>query len=119
MEILEKYFAFEKEDIALDFIYEHLDTELKQAHYETVDAYLKAIMDNAEWWKKGIDQPIFSLAFAIWTGHEPEKFKNREEFLNRLYTDYVSTHGAIRADRLLVGLKKDIKMPQTYENRKT
>ena len=118
-DILKQYFAFSNQDEAIDFIYKHLNTELSARHYEVVDTYLEAIMNNSEWWQKGIDLPVFSLSFAMWTGHEPTKFKNREEFMQRLHTDYVSKHGELRADRLLVGLKKGIKMPQMLDkNRK-
>jgi hypothetical protein len=119
MEILEKYFAFYQEDLALDFIYDYLHKNLKSGYYNLVDDHLKAILDNPKWWQKGIDQPILSLAFAMWTHHEPTKFKHREEFMNRLYTDYVSAYGVLKADRLLVGLMKGIKMSQTYDNKKS
>lgn len=109
MNILEKYFKFENEDKALDFIYEHLDDELKASRYEVVDSYLKSILENEEWWKKCVDFPVFSLAFGIWTGHEPHKFKYREKFLNRLYEDYIKKWGEKRAFNLLFGIKKDLK----------
>jgi hypothetical protein len=118
MNILKTYFEFEKEDKALDFIYDHLDDELKAGHYELVDGYLKSVMDNPEWWKKCIDLPVFSLSFAIYIHYEPSKFKNREEFMQRLYTDYVSTHGVKRADSLVAGLIKGIKMPTLHDTKK-
>lgn len=108
-EILKTYFAFTKEDKALDFIYEHLDTSLKAGLYELVDSYLREILDTPEYWQKGIDLPIFSLAFAMYSHHEPKKFQYREEFMKRLYTDYISKHGENRANNLLYGLMKDIK----------
>lgn len=108
-EILKTYFEFKNEDKALDFIYEHLDTELKAGKYELVDSYLREILDNSEYWQKGVDLPIFSLSFAMYTHHEPKKFQYREEYMTRLYTDYVSTHGVARANSLLYGLMKDVK----------
>jgi hypothetical protein len=107
--VLEQYFAFTQEDQALDFIYDHLDTQLRAGQYELVDSYLRQILDNNEYWQKGIELPIFSLSFAMYIHHEPKKFQFREEFMNRLYTDYVSKHGAIRATNLLRGLMKEIK----------
>jgi hypothetical protein len=107
--VLEQYFAFTQEDKALDFIYEHLDTQLKAGQYELIDSYLRQILDNKEYWQRGIELPIFSLSFAIYTHHEPKKFQYREEFMKRLHTDYVSKHGEIRAANLLRGLIKDLK----------
>lgn len=108
-EILKAYFAFENEDEALDFIYDHLDHQLKAGQYELVDSYLREILDSPDYWQKGVDLPIFSLSFAMYTHHEPKKFQFREEFMKRLYTDYISKHGVARANSLLYGLMKDIK----------
>lgn len=109
-EILKTYFSFTNEQTALDFIYDHLDSSLRAGKYELVDSYLREILDTPEYWQKSVDLPVFSLAFAIYTHHEPKKFQFREEFVRRLYADYVSKHGEVRGNRLLVGLMKDVKM---------
>ena len=46
MSNLEKYFTFEDEDKALEFIYDHLDDTLSAGNYDCVDDYLKACMNN-------------------------------------------------------------------------
>lgn len=90
----------------MDIIYDYLDDNLSAGHYELVDNLLLEIMNNEIFWQKGIEYAEFSLPFAIFIHHEPKKFKNREQFLKKLHTDYVSKHGAAKGANLLQGLMK-------------
>jgi hypothetical protein len=102
--ILDKYFHINDEDKALDFIYQYLDKELKAGNYYGVNEQLHWIMSVDWFWNKGVDKPIYSLAFAQYTKHEPAKFPWRKDFMEKLTIAYVVRHGQERATRLLQGL---------------
>lgn len=103
-DILNRFFSIKEEAKALDFIYEYLNRTLTAGDYYSVNEQLRWMMEVPHLWNKGIEQPIYSLAFAQWTGHEPEKFPMRKYFMEKLTIDYIVKLGQERATRLLQGL---------------
>lgn len=107
-EILDQFFAQSTEDLAIDFMFDHLNDVLKAGNYELVNNHLKELMDNEHYWNLCVTRPIYSLAFLCNIHQEPEKFSYRKDFIIKLREGYITHLGEKRANNLLMGLSKDL-----------